>query len=92
MATGIPAGDRPLMLEGASLMKGLVWKNQVMLGSVNASYYYEMAVADLKASFQKWPGAIKPMITEKLPFEQFDEALHNHSADEIKVVVHWSEA
>jgi hypothetical protein len=67
-----------------------VLKNQVVLGSVNASlHHFQMAVDDLGACLQKWPDAIKAVITEKIPFQQFDAALHNHSADEIKVVVDW---
>jgi threonine dehydrogenase-like Zn-dependent dehydrogenase len=93
VATGIPGGDRPLTIEGASLMKQLVLKNQVVLGSVNASiHHFQMAVDDLNASLKKWPGAIKAVITDKIPYQNFDAALHNHSAEEIKVTVQWSEA
>ena len=93
VATGIPAGDRPLSVEGASLMQQLVLKNQVMLGSVNASlHHYQMAVDDLGASLKQWPEAIKAVITDKIPYQDFDAALHNHNANEIKVTVQWSEA
>jgi threonine dehydrogenase-like Zn-dependent dehydrogenase len=91
VATGIPGGERPLTIEGGSLMKQLVLKNQVVLGSVNASlHHYQMAVDDLNACLQKWPDEIRAVITEKVPFQNFIAALHNHSADEIKVVVEWS--
>ncbi|HUQ97071.1 MAG TPA: zinc-binding dehydrogenase, partial [Chitinophagaceae bacterium] len=90
VATGIPAGDRPLNISVDKVMQQLVLKNQVMLGSVNASIaHYKIAVHDLEASLQKWPQAIKAIITEKIPFEQFDRALHQHSNNEIKVVVEW---
>ena len=93
VATGIPGGERPLTIEGASLMKQLVLKNGVVLGSVNASLaHYGMAVDDLHACLQKWPEQIRAVITEKIPYQKFNEALHQHSAGEIKVVVEWNEA
>jgi threonine dehydrogenase-like Zn-dependent dehydrogenase len=90
VATGIPAGERPLNIAAGSVMQQLVLKNQMIVGSVNASiHHYKMAVEDLAASLQQWPEAIKAVITEKIPYENFDRALHQHSMDEIKVVVEW---
>ena len=90
VATGIPAGNRPITLNGSDLMRQLVLKNQVVLGSVNASIdHYKMAVADLKGSFDQWPGAINKIITERVSFEKFEKALHNHTQNEIKVIVDW---
>lgn len=91
VVTGIPGEDRPLNIPAGDLMKQLVLKNQVILGSVNASlHHYQMAVDDLLTSLQRWPESIRAIITEKVPYQQFDMALHNHSADEIKVVVEWA--
>ena len=46
--TGIPSGDRPLTLSGADFMRRLVLRNQVMVGSVNASRdHFQLAVNDL---------------------------------------------
>jgi threonine dehydrogenase-like Zn-dependent dehydrogenase len=90
VATGIPAGERPLNIEAGGLMQQLVLKNQVVLGSVNASLqHYKMAVNDLHASLIKWPAALKAVITEKVPFTNFEQALHQHLPGEIKVVVEW---
>jgi threonine dehydrogenase-like Zn-dependent dehydrogenase len=89
--TGIPGGNRPLTIEAASLMEQLVLRNQILLGSVNASiHHYQMAVDDLNACLKQWPDAIKSIITEKVPYKEFDKALHDHNANEIKVVVDWS--
>lgn len=91
VVTGIPAGDRPMTINAGTLLQQLVLKNQILLGSVNASlHHYQMAVDDLNACLQRWPDAIKAVITEKIPYRQFDKALHQHSANEIKVVVDWS--
>ena len=90
VATGIPAGERPLTISAGAIMKQLVLKNQIIVGSVNASLkHYQMAVEDLHKSFQNWPDAIKAVITEKIPATDFYTALHRHSQDEIKVVVEW---
>jgi threonine dehydrogenase-like Zn-dependent dehydrogenase len=91
VATGIPGGNRPLTIEAGALLQQLVLKNQVFLGSVNASiHHYQMAVDDLNTCLQKWPASIKAVITEKVPYRQYDKALHQHSAGEIKVVVDWN--
>jgi len=90
VATGIPAGERPLTISAGAIMKQLVLKNQIIVGSVNASLkHYQMAVDDLHKSFQYWPDALKAVITEKIPDTDFYTALHRHSQDEIKVVVEW---
>lgn len=91
VATGIPAGNRPITLDGADLMRQLVLKNQIVLGSVNASTdHYKMAVEDLYACQKKWPEAISRIITERVPYANFETALHPHLVDEIKVVVEWT--
>jgi threonine dehydrogenase-like Zn-dependent dehydrogenase len=90
VATGIPGGNRPLNLPVGNLMKQLVLKNQVVLGSVNASIqHYQMAIEDLQASLQKWPSAIKAVITDRIPYTDFLKALKHPSEEEIKVVVDW---
>ncbi|TCS85353.1 threonine dehydrogenase-like Zn-dependent dehydrogenase [Anseongella ginsenosidimutans] len=91
LATGIPAGSRPLTVNGAELMQQLVLKNQVLIGSVNAGIeHYKAAVAYLEASLEKWPDAIRQVITERIPASDFKRALEHHSKDEIKVVVEWA--
>jgi threonine dehydrogenase-like Zn-dependent dehydrogenase len=91
VATGIPEGDRPPVQISGDLMKQMVLKNQVMLGSVNASYeHYEMAVEMLEHCHQKWPDVIDQMITDRIPVADFQTALHEHGPDEIKVVVDWT--
>lgn len=90
VATGIPSGTRPLTIEGADLMRQLVLKNQIVLGSVNAGMeHFDFAVADLKACKERWPETIQQLITERFPISAFKEALHHHNTEEIKVVVDW---
>jgi threonine dehydrogenase-like Zn-dependent dehydrogenase len=88
--TGIPGGDRPMNIEGATLMRQLVLRNQVMVGSVNASRkHFQMAVDDLGRARKTWGNAIGQMITDRFPYTQFAEALSLHSTDEIKTVLEW---
>lgn len=89
VATGIAAGDRPITIDAADLMRQLVLKNQMVLGSVNASpEHFAIAVADLEGAMDKWPKAMLQLITERVPYTDFKKALR-HSVDEIKVVVEW---
>ena len=90
VATGIPAGERPMTIAAGNVMKQLVLKNQILLGSVNASIlHYKMAVQELQAAVVRWPGVLEQVITERLPYENFQQSLKPHSMDEIKVVVEW---
>ena len=91
VATGIPSAIRPLTIEGGKLMQQLVLKNQIMLGSVNASiHHYAQAVNYLEESMERWPQSITGIITNKVPYGNSYEALHHHGTDEIKVVVEWA--
>ena len=88
--TGIPGGDRPLDLQGAELIRGLVLKNQVMAGSVNAARdHYQMAVEDLAHARALWGEHVAKLITHRHPYTDFEAALHQHTADEIKAVIEW---
>ncbi len=91
--TGIPGGDRPLQLEGAELIRRLVLQNQAMVGSVNASRdHFQMAVDDLQQAQARWPGHVERLITGSRPCAEFADALTRHEADEIKVVLTWSDS
>jgi threonine dehydrogenase-like Zn-dependent dehydrogenase len=91
MLTGIPGGDRPLEIDGAELIRELVLKNQVMAGSVNAARdHYQMAVDDLVHAQLMWGDHVNQLITNRHPYTDFDSALHQHSADEIKAVIEWN--
>jgi len=89
--TGIPGGDRPLQIDGAALMRQLVLRNQVMMGSVNASRkHFEMAVEDLGKAYKTWGKTMEQIITQVVPYADFAEVLEKHPDDEIKAVVEWS--
>jgi threonine dehydrogenase-like Zn-dependent dehydrogenase len=91
--TGIPGGDRPISVDGSALMRQLVLRNQVMVGSVNANRaHFQMAVDDLVKSRATWGNTIDQLITHRFPYTQFSEALTHHTADEIKSVIEWATA
>lgn len=90
VVTGIPEGNREDSLATSGLLRQLVLKNQLVLGSVNAGLqHYKIAVHDLEACLTQWPEEIKAIITETIPYHDFQKAFDHHSVDEIKVVVEW---
>lgn len=91
VATGISGADRPLTMKAGELMNQLVLKNQIVLGSVNASIaHYKMAVDYLQQSQQQWPDVITKVITRRVPYSGFQHSLFAHNAEDIKLVVEWT--
>jgi len=89
--TGIPAGERPLEIHGAELIRRLVLANQVMVGSVNAARdHYQMAVDDLAYARLLWGDHVAQLVTHHHPFADYEQVLHQHTADEIKAVLEWN--
>jgi threonine dehydrogenase-like Zn-dependent dehydrogenase len=89
--TGIPSGERPITLLGSDLMRQMVLQNQIMFGSVNAAMkHYRDAVADLEKIKSKWEKSISRIITEKVFVNKFTDVLLEHSPEEIKTVISWS--
>jgi threonine dehydrogenase-like Zn-dependent dehydrogenase len=89
--TGIPAGDRPLNVDGAKIMRRLVLQNQVLVGSVNASRdHFQLAVDDLVQAERRWPHHVAQLITDRHAYADFDAAFQHHGPDEIKVVLEWA--
>ncbi len=88
--TGIPGGDSPLKIPGADLMRKLVLKNQLIVGSVNAAPdHYRMAVADLLNAQLRWNDHVSKLVTHRYPVEGAVAAFGRHPSDEIKAVVEW---
>jgi threonine dehydrogenase-like Zn-dependent dehydrogenase len=90
--TGIPAGDRPLQIQGSELIRRLVLGNQVMIGSVNASRdHFQMAIDDLQHAWLQWRDHVEKLISHRYPYTDFLAAFQHHSQDEIKVVLEWNQ-
>ncbi len=93
VATGIPAGKRPMTMEAGHILQQMVLKNQIMLGSVNASVeHYRMAVDYLEKSSMLWPDSIRKVITEKVHYTEFENVFDSHDPNEIKIVIEWNSA
>ncbi len=89
--TGIPGGDRCLQIPGDELIRQLVLKNQVMMGSVNAAHdHLQMAVDDLGYARSRWPEHIERLITHRYAAREFAQAFSQHPVDEIKAVIEWT--
>ncbi|MBI3617071.1 MAG: glucose 1-dehydrogenase [Candidatus Omnitrophica bacterium] len=74
--TGIPGLKGPLNVDADLIMRNLVLKNQIVLGTVNADRSaFENAVTDLGFFNEKWPQAVRSLITGRYPPESYREVL-----------------
>lgn len=74
--TGVAALKGPQPLDTDTLMRNLVLKNQVALGTVNAGRdAFEAAVADLGVFLERWPDAIRQVISGRFPIEAHRDLL-----------------
>ncbi len=90
--TGIPGEGLPFKVEGAAIMRRLVLRNQVVVGSVNAGRkHFRAAVEDLERVQRTWGPGLQRMVTHRFPFPRFAEAIALHSPEEIKTVVEWAD-
>lgn len=72
--TGVPGVKEAIELNADVIMKNLVLKNQVVYGTVNAGRKdFENAVRDLGIFMEKWPNAVKALITARHPMEEFPD-------------------
>jgi glucose 1-dehydrogenase len=89
--TGIPGGDRPLEIPGAALIRQLVLKNQVMLGSVNAARgHFQMGANHLQQAHLKWDALLDQLVTQHYTPEEFIASQEHHEPNAIKQVVEWT--
>ena len=89
--TGIPAGDSPLQIAGAELIRRLVLDNQLMLGSVNAARgHFQMGADHLLQAHLKWAGLLDRLVTQHYTPEQFIASSEHREPDSIKQVVEWT--
>jgi glucose 1-dehydrogenase len=78
--TGVPRHGQPISIDTDMLMRNLVLKNQVILGTVNAGQSaFDAAIRDLTAFYQRWPDAVRSLITGRYPVEQFREPIFAQS-------------
>ncbi len=74
--TGIPAPKPSLEIDADIIMRKLVLKNQVVLGTVNADRAsFEGAIRDLGIFRKRWPVALRSLITGRYKIDQFRDLL-----------------
>lgn len=89
--TGIPAPEGNLSLAGNQLMRNIVLKNQVIVGTVNADKAsFCDAIRDLGEFHRRWPQALERIISARYPVEKFQELLTGKMTG-IKNVIAFSE-
>jgi threonine dehydrogenase-like Zn-dependent dehydrogenase len=86
--TGVPAPMNDITIDAGMLMRDIVLKNQVVLGTVNApKAAFENGIRDLVEFHKKWPDQLKALITGYLPLERFQETVKRTDPNEIKTVL-----
>jgi len=90
--TGIPAPKAPIEVDADLIMRNVVLKNQVVVGTVNADgQAFRSAISDLGVFMEKWPEALKSLISRRCTIDQSRELLLD-KATGIKNVVRFASA
>jgi len=78
--TGVPGRKGPVSIDTDTIMRDAVLKNQLIFGTVNASTEsFAVAIADIGSFLEKWPEALRSLITRRWPLEQAAEPLAGKS-------------
>lgn len=74
--TGIPGHRPPMPIDTDMLMRDMVLKNQVVLGTVNANRKaFENAIADLEAFETQFPKALESVISRRYKIDEHADLL-----------------
>jgi threonine dehydrogenase-like Zn-dependent dehydrogenase len=74
--SGIPAPEGEISVLGNQLMRNLVLKNQVVVGTVNADKAsFENAIKDLGEFKRRWPQALDGIISARHSPDNYQELL-----------------
>lgn len=74
--TGIPPVQPAIPIEADTLMRQMVLMNQAIIGTVNADRAaFESAIRDLAIFRQRWPDALRSVITGRFPMTSYRELL-----------------
>jgi threonine dehydrogenase-like Zn-dependent dehydrogenase len=79
--TGVPGRKAPVPVDTDALMRSIVLKNQVALGTVNAGKEsFDAAIRDLGVFMKRWPEAVRALITRRAAMEEYSELLMGKSS------------
>jgi len=85
--TGVPGIQAFIEADPARLMRDMVLKNQVLLGTVNAGpEAFSAALEDLEIFAKRWPAAITTLIGDRYPVDQATQLIFGRPAG-IKSVI-----
>ncbi len=88
--TGVPGRKGPVEIDADRIMRDMVLKNQLIVGTVNAGApAYEAAINTLGDIHKRWPASIDGIITDVLKPEDVGQALKTRSSG-IKQVVQFT--
>jgi glucose 1-dehydrogenase len=74
--TGVPGRKAPIPFDLSDLMRDMVLKNQLVFGTVNAGpIHFQNAITDLERLDARFPEAIRRLITQRFPIEQFQQPI-----------------
>lgn len=89
--TGIPAPGKPSPIDTDTIMRDIVLKNELVVGTVNASQdAYDIALRELEQGMFLFPQAVRALITSRHPFEAAPKLVTAHGG--IKQVVQLAKA
>lgn len=78
--TGVPGRKGPVSIDTDTIMRDAVLKNQLIFGTVNASIEcFAEAISDIGSFLEKWPDALRSLITRRWPLDQAAEPLAGKS-------------
>jgi len=74
--TGVPGSHGPIEVDTDDLMRDVVLNNQAIVGTVNAPpQAFKSGVAHLASFMERWPDAVRSLITARYPIERALEPL-----------------
>jgi glucose 1-dehydrogenase len=89
LVTGIPNDSAPPMfIPGGEILRRLVLQNQAIVGSVNANRrYFEAGLRHLTAFRRRWGTIAEQLITQRLPWTEYESVLVGARPEGIKTVL-----
>ena len=74
--TGVPGPGDFLNFDAGRFVRDVVLRNQLIVGTVNAGKAsFTGAIASLRQMNQRWPEALRGLITSRSPLESFGSLL-----------------